>query len=102
MLLHDRHRKIILSLAEELLPSGVELWAYGSRVTGDAHSGSDLDLVLRRCDLKPIPVQTVRQFREALRHSNLPMLTDLLDWDKIPSSFHKNILKNYVVLWRGN
>lgn len=24
-----------------------EVWAYGSRVTGGAHEGSDLDLVLR-------------------------------------------------------
>lgn len=26
-----------------------EVWAYGSRVNGGAHEGSDLDLVLRAC-----------------------------------------------------
>ena len=34
---------------------GVEVWAYGSRVSGHSHGGSDLDLVLRGPDLEEIP-----------------------------------------------
>ncbi|WP_394370317.1 nucleotidyltransferase domain-containing protein [Pedobacter segetis] len=30
----------------------MQVWAYGSRVNGDAHVGSDLDLVIRTPDLK--------------------------------------------------
>lgn len=39
-----------LDLLRELLRTYVphtQVWAYGSRVTGGAHEGSDLDLVLR-------------------------------------------------------
>ena len=41
-----RHRTPIETLLREHLP-GVEVWAYGSRVNGRSHDGSDLDLVLR-------------------------------------------------------
>ena len=41
--LSPRHREEIEALLREHLP-GVEVWAYGSRVTGRSHEGSDLDL----------------------------------------------------------
>ena len=41
-----RHRERLEALLREHLP-GVEVWAYGSRVNGRSHDGSDLDLVLR-------------------------------------------------------
>ena len=45
---------MIEELPEERLP-GVEVWAYGSRVSGLSHDASDLDLVLRAPGLQPIP-----------------------------------------------
>ena len=45
-------------MIEELLDErlrGVEVWAYGSRVSGRSHDASDLDLVLRAPGLQPIP-----------------------------------------------
>ncbi len=44
--LSAKHRRSLESLLREHLPH-VEVWAYGSRVTGRSHDGSDLDLVLR-------------------------------------------------------
>ena len=44
--LQPRHREQIEALLRQHLP-GVEVWAYGSRVNGRSHDGSDLDLVLR-------------------------------------------------------
>ena len=41
-----RHRERLEALLCEHLPD-VEVWAYGSRVNGQSHDGSDLDLVLR-------------------------------------------------------
>ena len=41
-------------MLEEILREhvpGVEVWAYGSRVSGHSHGGSDLDLVLRGPEL---------------------------------------------------
>ena len=40
-----RHRAMLEALLKEHLPE-VEVWAYGSRVNGQSHDGSDLDLVL--------------------------------------------------------
>ena len=44
----------IEALLREHVP-GIEVWAYGSRVNGESHDASDLDLVLRGPDLKRIP-----------------------------------------------
>ena len=41
-----RYRDQLEALLREHVP-GVEVWAYGSRVNGESHDGSDLDLALR-------------------------------------------------------
>ena len=40
--LSTRHGRVLQALLREHLP-GVEVWAYGSRVNGRSHDGSDLD-----------------------------------------------------------
>ena len=52
--LSPRHRAEIETLLRKHLPD-VEVWAYGSRVTGRSHDGSDLNLVLRGPLLQRIP-----------------------------------------------
>lgn len=64
-----RHWEMLVALLREHLP-GIEVWAYGSRVNGQSHDGSDLDLVLRSPDLQEIPVGQVADFQEALRESS--------------------------------
>ena len=51
--LKARHRR---KLEEILHLPEVEVWAYGSRVSGESHGGSDLDLVLRGPGLEKIPL----------------------------------------------
>ena len=58
-----RYRNQLEALLCEHLP-GVEVWAYGSRVNGRSHDGSDLDLVLRGPGLHEIPVGQVADFEE--------------------------------------
>ncbi|PHY05944.1 MAG: hypothetical protein CK528_10685 [Alcaligenaceae bacterium] len=75
-----------------------EVWAYGGRVTGGAHGGSDLDLVLRNpIDLSQA-VQNSNGLRETIRSSSLPMLVDVHLWSNLPYSFHRNIEKAYVTI----
>ena len=51
LFLSNKHLDILQDLLKKYVPNA-EVWAYGSRVTGYAHEGSDLDLVLRnRADL---------------------------------------------------
>ena len=99
--LSARHRTLIEALLREHLPD-VEVWAYGSRVNGQSHEGSDLDLVLRGPGLKRIPTGAVGDFEEALRESTVPFLVEVHDWAWLPEEFHREIERLHVVLWRGN
>ena len=92
-----RHREMLLALLREHLP-GIEVWAYGSRVNGQSHDGSDLDLVLRSPDLQEIPIGRVGDLWEALRESNIPFLVEARDWARLPKGFHPEIEREYVVL----
>lgn len=77
------------------------MWAYGSRVNGTAHDGSDLDLVIRSSDLSPLPIADYTELLEKIRDSNIPILVELRDWARLPESFHKQILLQHEVLFES-
>lgn len=76
-----------------------EVWAYGSRVNGDAHEGSDLDLVVRMPDLQKMPNEVYTGLKNKIRECNVPIVVQLLDWARLPDGFHKNILSKYELLY---
>ena len=92
-----RYRDQIEALLREHVP-GVAVWAYGSRVNGQSHEASDLDLVLRGPDLKRISSGQLTDLTEALEQSNVPILVQIHDWARLPESFHREIEQEYVVL----
>lgn len=78
-----------------------DVWAYGSRVTGLCHGGSDLDLVLihpatpeNRCD-------TLSNIREALEASLVPICVDVMDWASVPPEFHRQMSQQRVLLFKA-
>ena len=92
-------------MLEEILREhvpGVEVWAYGSRVSGQSHGGSDLDLVLRAPDLEEIPIGKLVELEEALRLSTIPFLVEARDWTRLPESFCREIERGYVILVGAN
>ncbi|MXX15052.1 MAG: restriction endonuclease subunit S [Gemmatimonadetes bacterium] len=95
--LPSRYRDQIEVLLREHVP-GVEVWAYGSRVNGESHDASDLDLVLRGPDLERIPSGQLADLTEALEQSNVPIIVQIHDWARLPESFHREIEQAYVVL----
>ena len=95
--LSSRHREEIEALLHKHLP-GVEVWAYGSRVNGRSHDGSDLDLVLRGPELAEIDISQLADFIEALQDSTIPFLVEARDWARLPESFHREIEREHVVL----
>lgn len=97
--LKPRHRRMLEEILREHVP-GVEVWAYGSRVSGHSHGGSDLDLVLRGPDLEEIPVGQLVDLEEALRLSTIPFLVEARDWARLPERFHREIERDYAVLVR--
>ena len=88
-------------MLEEILREhvpGVEVWAYGSRVSGQSHDGSYLDLVLRAPDLEEIPIGKLVELEEALRLSTIPILVEARDWARLPESFCREIERDYCIL----
>ena len=99
--LSPRHRAEIEALLRKHLPD-VEVWAYGSRVTGRSHDGSDLDLVLRGPDTQQVPIDALQAFVEAMRDSNIPFLVEARDWARLPERFHREIERHHIVLLAHN
>ncbi len=95
--LQSRHRRAIVEILDKALPE-VEVWAYGSRITGRSHDGSDLDLVLRRPELDKIPSGCLQLLKEMFRNSNIPFFVEVRDWANVPTRFHDEIQKQHVVL----
>ena len=95
--LKPRHRRMLEDILRAHVPN-VEVWAYGSRVSGHSHGGSDLDLVLRSPDLEQIPIAKLLDLEEALRDSTILFLVEARDWARLPESFHREIVLDFVVL----
>lgn len=98
--LEEKYLKILQGLIQKHIPNS-EIWAYGSRVTGKAYSGSDLDLVLRNPQNLDQEVPNWLDFKLALQDSTMPILVDVHLWWQLPETFHKNIEQDYVVLYQG-
>ena len=92
-----RHRRMLEDILRAHVPE-VEVWAYGSRISGHSHDGSDLDLVLRSPELNEIPIDQLVDLEEALRDSTIPFLIEARDWARLPDSFHREITRDFVVL----
>ena len=91
-----RYRNQLEALLREHLPD-VEVWAYGSRVNGRSHEGSDLDLVLRSPTLEPLGAGYF-DLLEAIDNSNIPILVQAHDWARLPESFHQEVERDHMVL----
>lgn len=91
-----RYREQLEALLRQHVPD-VEVWAYGSRVSGDSHEGSDLDLVLRGPTLEPLGGDYL-ELIEALEESHIPILIQAHDWARLPVSFHQEIERDYTVV----
>ena len=98
MILRNKDRERLIAIFKTATTS-FEVWAYGSRVNGDAHDGSDLDLVVRTPDLQKMPVDVFLAIKEKIRESNIPIVVELFDWARLPDTFHKNILAKHEVLY---
>lgn len=95
LFIEQEYLKILISVFDKCCPKAT-IWAYGSRLNGNAHEGSDLDLVVKdfgdkKCNLS--------EFREILSQSNIPFLIDILEFNSLPEAFQIEILKDYKVIY---
>ena len=94
--LPTRYRRMVEAILCEHVPEA-EVWAYGSRIQGRSHDGSDLDLVIRSPSLEPLGAELL-DLIEAFQESNIPFLVQVHDWARLPESFHREIERDYVVV----
>lgn len=91
----DAERVIVLDILRGELP-GLEVWAFGSRVSGTAKPWSDLDLAL--ISARPIGMAQMASLRDAFSQSDLPWKVDLVDWSVTSPEFRELIARRFAVL----
>ncbi len=92
-------REIVDQILSSLL-MGVEVHAFGSRVTGEnLKQFSDLDLWVKSSE--PLAVSTLRQVVDAFDDSNLPFRVDVLDGATLDESFILQLERHSVKLTAG-
>lgn len=71
-----------------------EVWAFGSRVKGNAKPYSDLDIAIK--GEHPLGIAKIAELSEALRNSPLPFKVDIVDWATLSAEFKGVIESNQV------
>lgn len=87
--------KMLWDIFDSYCPDA-EIWAYGSRLNGNAHEGSDLDLVIKSFNSD---TKYLYELKDILNESNIPFLIDIHEFSQLPESFQKEIEKNYVIFY---
>ncbi|MCX7115563.1 MAG: nucleotidyltransferase domain-containing protein [Gammaproteobacteria bacterium] len=87
----------IKKIIKQVAPSAT-IWAYGSRISGQNHDTSDLDLVLRHSTQLTQSSPELLPLKQAFQNSMLPILIDIADWATLPAHFQKEIERNHVVV----
>lgn len=98
MILRAKDKERLIAIFNSI-HTPIEVWAYGSRVNGNAHDGSDLDLVVRTPTLQRLSIDTFLDLKEKIQESNIPIVVELFDWARLPQSFHDNILTQHEILY---
>ena len=89
------HLKIVLNILNKYVPDR-EVWAFGSRATGNARETSDLDLVI--IGETPLEFETLAALRDAFSESKIPYRVDVVDWATTSESFRKIIQQEKMVV----
>ena len=85
----------LYKIFQEYCPNA-EIWAYGSRLNGDSHSGSDLDLTVKSFNEDK---KYLSDLKELLNESDIPFLIDISEYEKLPTSFQNEINRNYIKIF---
>ena len=70
---------------------GCTIYLFGSRATGQARTGSDIDFALDAGTT--IPFKTLLSLQVAIEETTIPMQVDLVDFQDAPENLKKEILQ---------
>ncbi len=73
-----------------------QVWAFGSRVTGNVKPFSDLDLAI--IGSEPVPSLVLADLKEAFSESELPFKVDIVDWADTKENFRSIIEAAYTII----
>ncbi len=76
--------------------SNFEVLIFGSRVNGNTHKHSDLDIALRGPD--KIDLLLLAEIKDEFQDSDLSFRVDIIDFNRISSEFQTIILSNSSIL----
>ena len=82
-------RTQVIEILRQFLPKDIQVYAYGSRVTGKARTYSDLDIAIKGNE--PLSFELLGQLKEAFSESDLPFMVDLIDLNAISTEFFDSI-----------
>jgi len=92
------HLEIVRDILRRHVPE-YEVWAFGSRVTGNAKPYSDLDLAV--ITDRALPAEVRLSMAEDFSESDLPWKVDLVDWATTGEAFRRVIATAKVVLQKA-
>jgi len=84
-------------ILDEHVP-GCEVRVFGSRVSGEAHKYSDLDLAIK-CP-KPLTSEVMQALMDAFSESDLPILVDVSDWHELSEGMRNRIERQHEIIRR--
>ena len=90
-----REREIVGSILERRI-SGLEVWAFGSRVDGNPRPFSDLDLAI--VSDQPLSLSLLAELAEDFEQSDLDFKVDLLDYGRLPPSWKARIKAHHETI----
>jgi len=95
LLISNNEWQQVSSILQRFLPEN-EVWAFGSRVNGNAKPYSDLDLAI--ISKQPIPLPLLAEVAEAFSESDLPWKVDLVDWATTSEQFRQVIAGQKLIV----
>lgn len=75
-----------------------DAYAFGSRVTGKAKANSDLDIALLHQSDEALPAELLWNLRDAFSESDLPILVDIVDFEKASPEFQRIMQEHWILI----
>lgn len=91
--LSEKELHIVKAILQKYVPN-YAVWAFGSRVKGNAKMYSDLDLAI--ITDTPLTLSERADLQEAFSESDLIWKVDIVDWAAASDSFKQIIQAQYV------
>ncbi|MBN6066037.1 nucleotidyltransferase domain-containing protein [Aggregatibacter actinomycetemcomitans] len=91
----EQELQIVKAILHQHVPNH-SVWAFGSRVKGNAKTYSDLDLAI--IGESPLSLNTLANLTEAFSESDLPWKVDIVDWAVTNDAFKQIILQCFEVI----